>query len=62
MPQTIGDCYVAVAGLPTPRTDHAVAMARFARECHTAFRELSWKLQITLGPDTGKAITPDSLL
>lgn len=28
-----GDCYVAVAGLPDPREDHAVVMARFAREC-----------------------------
>lgn len=25
--------YVAVAGLPDPREDHAVVMARFAREC-----------------------------
>jgi Adenylate and Guanylate cyclase catalytic domain len=24
--ETIGDCYVAVAGLPTPRSDHAVGM------------------------------------
>jgi class 3 adenylate cyclase len=31
--ENIGDCYVAVAGLPEPRKDHAVAMARFAHEC-----------------------------
>jgi class 3 adenylate cyclase len=31
--ETIGDCYVAVAGLPEPRRDHAAAMARFAHEC-----------------------------
>jgi hypothetical protein len=30
--ETIGDCgYVAVCGLPEPRKDHAVIMARFAR-------------------------------
>jgi class 3 adenylate cyclase len=29
--ETIGDCYVAVCGLPDPRKDHAVVMARFAR-------------------------------
>ena len=31
--ETIGDCYVAVAGLPDPREDHAVVMCRFASEC-----------------------------
>jgi class 3 adenylate cyclase len=30
--ETIGDCYVAVCGLPDPRKDHAVVMARFARD------------------------------
>jgi len=28
--ETVGDCYVAVAGLPKPREDHAAVMARFA--------------------------------
>jgi class 3 adenylate cyclase len=31
--ETIGDCYVAVVGLPTPRAHHAVVMARFAADC-----------------------------
>jgi Adenylate and Guanylate cyclase catalytic domain len=31
--ETVGDCYVAVAGPPDPRPDHAVAMARFAPDC-----------------------------
>lgn len=31
--ETVGDCYVAVAGLPDPREDHALVMCRFAREC-----------------------------
>lgn len=26
--ETIGDCYVAVTGIPTPRKDHAVQMAK----------------------------------
>ena len=31
--ETVGDCYVAVTGLPDPRKDHALAMVRFARDC-----------------------------
>jgi Adenylate and Guanylate cyclase catalytic domain len=31
--ETVGDCYVAVTGLPEARKDHAVVMARFAHEC-----------------------------
>lgn len=31
--ETIGDSYVAVAGLPDRRADHAIVMARFARDC-----------------------------
>jgi hypothetical protein len=50
--ETVGDCYVAVAGLPEPRPDHAVVMAKFARECLDRFNELAKKLEITLGPDT----------
>ena len=30
--ETIGDSYVAVCGLPEPRKDHAVVMARFSGE------------------------------
>ena len=30
--ETVGDCYVAVAGLPEKRKDHAVVMARFAMD------------------------------
>jgi Adenylate and Guanylate cyclase catalytic domain len=50
--ETIGDCYVAVAGVPRPRSDHAVAMARFARDCVLSMNVLSKKLEIQLGPDT----------
>jgi class 3 adenylate cyclase len=31
--ETVGDCYVAVAGLPEARKDHAIVMCRFAQEC-----------------------------
>jgi class 3 adenylate cyclase len=31
--ETIGDCYLAVTGLPTPQKDHAVVMSLFAHEC-----------------------------
>jgi class 3 adenylate cyclase len=52
--ETVGDCYVAVTGLPEPREDHAVAMARFARDCMVKMNDLTHKLEITLGPDTGE--------
>lgn len=31
--EVVGDCYVAVAGLPDPRPDHAVVMGKFANDC-----------------------------
>lgn len=45
---------MAVTGLPEAREDHAVAMAKFARECMTAFKHLARKLEVSLGPDTGE--------
>jgi class 3 adenylate cyclase len=51
--ETVGDCYVAVTGLPEPIKDHAIVMCHFARECMTQFNELSTKLEVILGPDTG---------
>jgi class 3 adenylate cyclase len=50
--ETIGDSYVAVAGLPVPREDHAVVMARFARDCREKMAEVTRRLEKTLGPDT----------
>jgi len=50
--ETVGDCYVAVAGLPEARADHAVVMCRFARECMRRMNELVKDLEIRLGPDT----------
>jgi class 3 adenylate cyclase len=51
--ETIGDCYVAVCGLPEPAKDHAVRMARFAKDCMNKMRTLVKVLESTLGPDTG---------
>jgi class 3 adenylate cyclase len=52
--ETIGDCYVAAAGLPEAREDHAVVMARFARDCLLKMSELVHDLEISLGPDTAE--------
>ena len=50
--ETVGDCYVAVCGLPEPNHDHAIVMARFARECMEKGNEAVRELELTLGPDT----------
>ena len=50
--ETIGDCYVAVTGLPTPREDHAVAMAVFARAIVRQMKILLKDLEKKLGPST----------
>ena len=50
--ETVGDSYVAVCGLPEPRKNHAVAMARFAFECVEKMKEKTRELEVTLGPGT----------
>ena len=50
--ETIGDCYVAVTGLPEPRDDHAVVMAKFAVKVLEKIKlVLSQELLDALGPD-----------
>jgi class 3 adenylate cyclase len=50
--EVVGDCYVAVSGLPDPRLDHALVMAKFAKDCLNAMRRVCASLEVTLGPDT----------
>lgn len=50
--ETVGDCYVAVCGLPEPRKDHAVVMARFAHDCARKVKHTTRSLEVHLGPDT----------
>ena len=37
--ETIGDCYMAVTGLPEPQQDHALIMAKFARDISLKLRQ-----------------------
>jgi Adenylate and Guanylate cyclase catalytic domain len=48
--ETIGDSYVAVVGLPTPRRHHAVIMATFASDCRTQMSLVTSELEQELGP------------
>lgn len=50
--ETVGDSYVAVGGLPEPNDDHAIIVARFARGCMKKMKDVTAKLEVTLGPDT----------
>jgi class 3 adenylate cyclase len=49
---TIGDCYVAVAGLRESDTNHAVVMAHYCMECLAMMRELIKDMEVALGPGT----------
>lgn len=50
--ETIGDCYLAVTGVPEVQPDHALRMTKFARECLYRVRPLLDRLCSTLGPGT----------
>jgi class 3 adenylate cyclase len=50
--ETIGDCYVAVTGLPEPQADHAVRMAKFANAIILKMQDLTKVLESSLGPST----------
>ena len=50
--ETIGDCYLAVTGLPTPQKDHAIIMSLFAHECMKTMKLLLVQdLRTALGSD-----------
>lgn len=38
--ETVGDCYVAVCGVPEACADHAQVMAQFARSCLFQFNKV----------------------
>ena len=48
--ETIGDCYVAACGLPVPRQDHALVMAKFSNECLNSVGKVMNGLEAILGP------------
>ena len=52
--ETVGDCYVAVSGLPEPRKDHPVVMALFAADCLMKMAVQVQTLEVELGPDTAE--------
>lgn len=47
---TLTTCYIP--GLPEPRKDHHVAMAKFAQQCLTQMSTLCISMASELGPDT----------
>lgn len=58
--KTIGDCYMAVAGLPTPRKNHAEAIAEMALDMQSAIirfnAETSQTLSIRIGIHSGSVV------
>lgn len=50
--ETIGDCYVAVTGLPRPQEQHAVILVKFARDCILKMSQRTNQLADKLGADT----------
>ncbi|CAB9499094.1 Receptor-type guanylate cyclase gcy [Seminavis robusta] len=50
--ETIGDCYVAVTGLPKPNKRHALEMTRFAQDCLNHISKVTKSLEESLGKDT----------
>lgn len=58
--KTIGDAYLVVGGLPTPRPDHAEAIANMALEMQQAMTQLSqssgYPLSLRIGMDTGPVV------
>ena len=52
--ETVGDCYVAVTGVPRPQKEHALTIVRFARDILKKMKSVTANLEVSLGPDTGK--------
>lgn len=58
--KTIGDAYMAVAGLPNPRSDHAIAAAHMALEMQTVIQTISqttgYPLAMRIGLHSGPVV------
>jgi class 3 adenylate cyclase len=50
--ETIGDCYVAVTGLPDPQPLHAVIITQFAILCSREMKDFATKMKSKLGDST----------
>jgi adenylate cyclase len=58
--KTIGDCYMVAAGVPNPRPDHALAMARMAIDMREAMRDADavgdLGLELRIGLNSGPVV------
>ena len=58
--KTIGDAYMAVAGLPVPKSDHAIAAAEMALDMQVALQHFNLthdtSLQMRIGVNSGPVI------
>ncbi|MCX6243897.1 MAG: tetratricopeptide repeat protein [Bacteroidetes bacterium] len=58
--KTIGDCYMAVSGLPEPTPDSIEKAARFALECREMMKDYKTRygqpIRVRIGIDAGKVI------
>ena len=58
--KTVGDAYLAVAGAPEPRADHASAVAALAIAMHDSVARTSWStgepIQLRIGIATGSVV------
>jgi guanylate cyclase len=58
--KTIGDCYMVASGVPTPRPDHAQALARMALDMQTAMSSVDefgpLRLKLRIGINSGAVV------
>jgi hypothetical protein len=50
--ETIGDCYIAVTGVPEAQADHALIMTKFSADCILKLKQLLIKMAGEYGEDT----------
>lgn len=46
---TVGDCYIAATGVPTPQDDHAILLSRFAERCRRNGNDVLQRLSLQDG-------------